>query len=199
MNKVKGLYKRKEMVTGKLAIKLPCQISYRWDDFTLWDSSKDGDPKDFKPSPKFSQWRGSQPFEDWPLELIRRKFYFDLREATDYQRDCWMTKVMGCITWILERELVSLYELALFFGMPRRYLANLSRRDPGFRLWIKWLRLQTPGYKAERARLSKLYGEKTILLLMKPHWNGKGSGSNLLPFAGNVDVGWKPKTYSRNR
>ena len=193
MRKVHKLTGTKDQPPKKLWPKYPCKIAYRWDGYIL----PEGNLKDVSPMPEeplFMTWRTAKPFEPWPLELIRRKFYVDLKDVKDWERDLWMPKVMTLLQYICEREIVSVYELAKYFGMPRMYLWSLCRRDVRFRAWLGWCRGQNDIHKGLEAIESKAHGRSSILELIKPHSNGH---QKYQPFKFNIDVGWKAKVYAR--
>ena len=175
-----------------------CKIPWRWETFIQWDEKRDGPiEKANLEQPMFMIWRTSKPFEPWPLEMIRRKFYIDLDRANDFERDVWMPKAISLLQWILVREMISLYAVADFFGMPTRYLANLSRRDPKFRRWVAWCRAQNIDHKAWEAIESKAHGQKSCLQRIKPESNGTAHPHP--PFPVTIDIGWKPKVYARRK
>lgn len=195
--KMKKLLGRTDVPHKSVAHKYPCKVAYRWDEFCLWTEA-DGDIKDIsKNRPKFLDWPRAKPIEDWPLEMIRRKFYRDLKDAENFRRDEWMPKVMHMILYILRREMISIFELSLFLGMPKYYLKGLMERDEGFRYWIKWVRVQSLGHKLHEVIEKRATGRPSLLETIKH--NKTGRGDYVKPYPDPIDVGWKPKVYSVNR
>jgi hypothetical protein len=203
MKKANGLRVRTGLPPEKIGAKLDfaCTIPYRWDEITLWDEKVDGPKGKVCPvEPFFMKWPEAYPYEDWCVEFIRRKF-ITLHGRRNYELDLWMPKTVGVMIWIMNMEMISLNELSDFLGMPRTYLGNLSRRDKGFRQWVKWYRSENLDWKIDNARQSKLYGKPSILAMLnrKTHYNGRGASSPWSEFTDKIDVGWQPKQYSRKR
>lgn len=173
-------------------------VPYRWDGFAFWDEAVDGDPKEvIKDLESFQQWK--EPIEAWPLEKIRRKYFLELRNKPDnHFLDRWVPKAMPLMAYILKRELVNLDNLSRFLGMPPRYLSGLSQRDKRFHRWVKYLRSQNLPWKEEQSEFARASGKPTILLRIRPHDNGQ-PGNQVKPYRDPIDVGWTPRTYSRNR
>lgn len=137
------------------------------------------------------------PVEAWTLNQIREKF---ITLTKDYERDRWMPKVVLMISYILQREVVSLMDLAQFFGMPKWYLKGLCRRDPPFRRWIIWLRHQNLEHKAAEAKMALATGGSSILNRIQP--NHYCEGKTLLrgkEVENPIDVGWRKKPVSFKR
>lgn len=173
--------------------KEPISISYEWR--KMMDLKPGEEFKKLNTFPYFASGVGALKIEDWCLDAIRIKFFRDLRDSKDYEKDKWMPKTMPIISYIMEREMVNLYDLALFFGMPRMYLVNLCRRDKGFRYWIIWLRHQRIEQKADVADASRSTGMQSLLNRWQPHWNSQ-RGLNAKPLKNPIDVGWKGKKVS---
>lgn len=145
--------------------------------------------------PGFASGPDALKIEDWCLDAIRRKYFIHLKDAKDYEKDRWMVKVMPLMSYIMEREIVNLYDFALFLGMPRSYLVNLCRRDKGFRYWIIWLRHQRLEQKGDSADSSRSIGTPSLLNTWKPHWNSRRVNYDK-PLKNPLDVGWKGKKVS---
>lgn len=175
--------------------KSPTKLSITYD----WRGMMDMKPEDVKygTTPHFVEKKGCYSIEDWSLEMIRRKFFKVLKDAKDYERDRWMPKALLMIHYIMTKEVVNLYDLALFLGMPRHYLSSLCRRDKGFRNWIISLRnqdkIKVKAYMASQG----LLGETSYLNKIQPHWTGKGD--RVKPYTNPIDVGWTGKTVSKKR
>lgn len=144
-------------------------------------------------------YKGHYTIEDWTLEKIRRKYFIELRDAKDYERDRWMPKAVTLIHYILEREVVNLYDLSTFLGMPRRYLASLARRDKPFRNWIIHTRNKNiETRKAPDADTSRSLGTKSLLdrLNERTHFTTSGRAN---PYPDPIDVGWRRRSVSHKR
>lgn len=145
--------------------------------------------------PFFLSHHPKMKLENWSLEQIRRKFYRDIGpEGKDYQRDKWMCKTIFLIHYIHQHENVNLYDLSLFMGMPRSYLATLSRRDTGFRNWIVSLRHSNIDHKVERAQDCRLGGieeDRAHSILFRFHNNpNRGAEGLVTKYREWIDVGW---------
>lgn len=176
----------------------PIKVNYQW--HRLLRMSVDYDPQKWKEEdlkPRFMS-EGHLKVEDWTLDRIRRKYFVDLRGAKTYELERWMPKVILILGKISKTELISLTELALFFGMPKPFLMELSKRDIKFRRLVTHWRIKNLDMKADRVRGAVLAGESSYLEKLKPNSTSRmmlvGEGNTIRH---PVDVGWKPKVYAR--
>lgn len=173
--------------------KTPVSINYDWRG--LMDLKEGQSLKGLSTFPRFlSDWNALK-VEDWCLNMIRQKYYVQLKDAKDYQRERWMPKVVPIFTYIMSREMVSLYDMSLFFGMPRSFLSNLAKRDENFRNWVVWLRYQNLERKADLADASRSVGHPSLLNTWKPEWNSQRD-KTAKPYVNPIDVGWNGKKVS---
>lgn len=188
------------MVALRWRTKQGIKCAYKWDgfmDLKEGESPKDWSIEDLTP---LFMFKGHLIMENWTLNSIRKKFFIDLKDAKDWERDKWMPKVLHLLSFVMKKEMVSLKEVALWLGMPHCYLSNLCRRDPNFRRLVIHWRLQNLDIKSDRVRGEILTGKGSLLPRILPHHSANWFTPNGdRPITNPVDVGWKPKLYGRKR